>query len=230
MASNTSCNDKKLCILLASYTVADHDKWLTSFEEKDTNVFQNREPMAALSALRVAGCETDKKDTVKTVIAIITYLASNGDKIRNYVENDAALQSDGLVAPSIMTFELLLDRWEIDPATLSSNEKIAVYIGGHGVLNFDSWLTIFQKYPHDKDFPGVIRTLAGKGPKHPDGTETCFYIHFFRKSYEKLVHQFMFGEEKKLSVLEHSVVLPYQPDIYADIEYMAEDSVLVSRK
>lgn len=216
--SNLLPDDDKFGMMVASYAVNDLENWLASIQKNDEN-----NPRFTKDILRVVCRETsDKKKETNNGVIVHTYPSSSENSIKNYLEASSVASSGEVITPSIMIFELMLDRWEIDPATLSGDEKLAVYIGGHGVLNFDSWLKIFREYQHGKEFPGIVRILAGRGPKHADGTETCVYVHLFKKSCEKLVHNLLFGEEKKLIALEHSVVLPYYPDIYADVVSMSE--------
>ena len=216
-------------MFIASHGISDFPTWLATFKEVDKKTSYQMEELKA--DLRLACSGPNRNDGTKTCVVIQTYPKSNEAAIKDCLKFDAppfsgddGLISRGIVIPPFepcISAELWLDKWEIDPATLSDDEELMVYVGGHGVLNFDRWFKLFQEYPHDKEFPGVVRTLAGKGPKHTDGTDTCVYVHIFKKSYEKLVRDLMFGQEKKLVIMEHSVVLPYQPDIHATVGYMA---------
>lgn len=214
---------RKFGMLVAFYAVDNANEWLASVEKND-----ELNPRSTEDLLRVVCCKIDDKgrETERGVI-IHTYPLSNEGIIKKYLEVNALVSSNSsqVITPSVMTFELLFDRWEIDPASLPHDEKLSVYVGGHGVLNFDSWLNIFKEYPHEKEFPGIVRILAGKGTKHADGTETCVYVHLYKKSCEKEVHKLLFGEEKKFRLLEHSVVLPYHPDIHADVAFMSGSSL-----
>jgi hypothetical protein len=220
---NLCPDDGKFGMLVAFYAVNNANEWLAHVKKND-----GLNPRLAEDLLRVVCSETiDKGRETERGVILHTYPLSDEDIIKEYIEVNAMVSSDSsqVITPSVMTFELLVDRWEIDPASLPRDEKLAIYIGGHGVLNFDSWLKIFKDYPHSKDFPGIVRILAGKGTKHADGTETCVYVHLFKRSCEKEVHKLLFGEEKKLRMLEHSVILPYHPDIYADVAFMSGSSL-----
>lgn len=204
----------RLVVVSGVKTVKDTKEWTNEFQNCEaSNIIR---PQKDAGEIRLACLKSGDENGV-----LIASYPKTEEGVENF--NKEGLLDNKLVLPPLepnLVCDLLFDKWEVDPKSLKKmDDEFMVYIGGHGVLSYDKWFSAFVEYPHGKEFPGVVRTLAARGPKHSDGSDTCVFIHVFNKKYEDEARKLLFGEEKKLITQEKSnIVLPFYPDLFADIK------------